>query len=161
MSSSSAPVTPIRPGADREPKPRARRRRSARGLPAELATAPAWLSAEAKVLWADVVPALEDALPPDSLSTLDAMALALMVEHFVIARLARETLGSTVLEEDRVHGGQLRKSPASQLMRDHSKAFVELAREYGLTAKSRAALDVDRLGRAVPDQDDDDDLFAD
>lgn len=112
-------------------------------------------------MWADVVPALEDALPPDSLSTLDAMALALMVEHFVIARLARETLGSTVLEEDRVHGGQLRKSPASQLMRDHSKAFVELAREYGLTAKSRAALDVDRLGRAVPDQDDDDDLFAD
>lgn len=159
MTPTSATVSPIRPGT---PAPK-RRRRSPGGLPAELRTPPAWLSKDAAALWRDLVPTLEDAYPADSLSLLDVPALALMVEHFVVARAAAKLLsgGADVLEVDHAHGGNMRKSPASQIMRDHSTAFLRLAREYGLTAKSRAALDVDALGRTVPDADDDDDLFAD
>jgi P27 family predicted phage terminase small subunit len=130
-------------------------------LPAELGTPPSWLSKPAAVLWRDLVPRLDEAMPADALTLLDVPALALMVEHFVIARRAAELMVEGPLEVDHAHGGQLRKSPASQVMRDHGAAFLALAREYGLTARSRSTLELGALGRMTPDDEDDGDLFAD
>jgi phage terminase small subunit len=53
------------------------------------------------------------------------------------------------------------KSPASQVLRDHSKAFLELARQYGLTPAARSSFDLERLGGLITDDDEADaDLFG-
>lgn len=141
-------------------------RRSASTKPADLRTPPAWLSPAAAIIWAGLVPDLEAAFPDGALTTLDVPALGLMLEHHAIATAAAEALRDgdgthQPVDVDSAHPERLRKAPASQIMRDHGKAFVELAREYGLTMRSRSLLDVEALGGYVPDDDDDeDDLFG-
>lgn len=153
-------VTELKPGAASAPK-------TAKAEPAgDLETPPDWLSTEAKALWRAVVPILDDAYP-ETLSAIDVPALGLMLEHHAIARAAAESMrdeegGLKVLEVDEAHRDRLRKSPASQVMRDHGKAFLELARDFGLTLRGRAGIDLEKLGGAVvPDHDPDDDLFED
>lgn len=146
--------------------PRARRPRRKSPIPADLATPPPWLSVPAAGAWATLVPMLEDALPDGALSLLDVPALGLMLEHHAIAVAAAESMRTPAgdletVTADEAHRDRLRKTPASQVMRDHGKAFVELAREYGLTVRSRSALDREALGGMVPDAGDDDDLFDD
>lgn len=144
----------------------ARRPRRKPAIPADLGTPPPWLSKTAAEAWRGLIPKLEDALPDGALSLLDVPALGLMLEHFAIATSAAESMRTTEgdhvpIDVDEAHRDRLRKSPASQVMRDHGKAFVELAREYGLTARSRANLDAEALSGFVPDVGDDDDLFDD
>jgi len=151
-------VTPIR-GAEAETPSAPRRRRRQ----APLGPAPSWLSAPAKVLWRSVVPELDE-LYPELIGKLDVHAIGLMVEHLAIAQAAAEGMRAKgnvpdTVDVDKVHGGGSKKPPASQVMRDHGKAFLELARDYGLTLGARARLDLERLAPVVPDSDDDDDLF--
>lgn len=129
-------------------------------LPKDLRTAPAWLSAPAKAEWKRLIPRLDEAFP-EKLSALDVGALALLVEHLAIAQGAAQAMRGKgnkpdVLEVDEAHRDRIRKTPASQVMRDHAKAAMELAREYGLTLRAREALGLDGT---VPDDDPDDDLF--
>lgn len=129
-------------------------------IPKALRTPPAWLSAPAKAEWRRTVPALDEAYP-ERLSALDLVALGLMFEHLAIAEAAATAMRGKgnkpdVLEVDEAHRDRIRKTPASQVMRDHSKAALEIARDYGLTLKAREALGLDGT---VPDDDPDDDLF--
>jgi P27 family predicted phage terminase small subunit len=127
---------------------------------ADLGSPPAWLSRQAKTLWRDLIPALEDAFP-ETVTVLDVHALALMLENLAITHAAAKSMRGRAgwiqaVDVDEAHRDRLRKAPASQVMRDHSRAFLELAREYGLTPKSRRLLD---LVPVVADDDDNDDLF--
>ena len=123
---------------------------------------PDWLSAPAKSIWRRLVPRLAEAYP-DTLSTIDVPALALMVEHYAIASYAARAMRAKgnvpmATDVDEAHRDRLRKAPASQVMRDHGRAFLELAREFGLTPRARAKLG-DVTPPVVPDDGDDDDLF--
>lgn len=129
---------------------------------ADLRKPPEWLSRQAATLWREIVPKLEDAFP-EEITVVDVPALALMLEHLAITHAgARAMRGEggwiKVLREARgANGPTMTKAPASQVMRDHAKAFLELAREYGLTPRARKLLD---LGPPIaPDDDEDDDLF--
>lgn len=127
---------------------------------ADLSSPPPWLSRQARVLWRDVVPKLEDAFP-ETLTVVDVATLSLMLEHLAICHAAAAAMRGRggwikTVESDEAHRDRLRKAPASQVMRDHAKAFLELAREYGMTPRSRRLLD---LVPTAPDTDDDDDLF--
>ena len=109
---------------------------------------------------------LEEVLPEGALNDLHAPALALMLEHYVIAAEAAKSMRSgksgrsVVLVADPAHGDRVgRRHPAALVMRDHGKAFLELAREFAMTPKAAALLDLDKLGGVVPDDDADDDLF--
>lgn len=132
----------------------------------DLRTPPAWLSAPAKALWRQVVPKLDEAYP-ETLSALDLPALGLMLEHHAIAIAAAQAMRGKgnkpdVLEKDEAHRDRVRKTPASQVMRDHGKAYVELARDYGMTLRGRVGIDLEKLGGVLPDDGDDgDDLFDD
>lgn len=158
MSGRPAEVTPIRPETPTEAPPRARRTRSA-----PLGPAPAWLSAPGKLLWRSLVPAIDEAFP-ELLGPLDKPSVALMVEHLAIAQAAAGEMRGpgnipTTAVKDENHGGT-KKAPSSQVMRDHGRAFLDLARDYGLTLGARARIDLERLVPVVPDSDDDDDLFG-
>lgn len=162
---SAGNVTELKPGTSSGPKKRASTRKpiSAR----DLRTPPAWLSAPAKSLWKVLIPKLDEAYP-ETLSALDIPALALLVEHHAIASAAAGEMRQkgnkpAVLDDSSTtKGPQVRKSPASQVMRDHGKAFLELARDYGLTLRGRVGLDLEKLGGVLPDDGDDgDDLFDD
>ncbi len=143
------------PGSSSPPAP-------ASNIPAaELGTPPAWLSRQARDLWRELVPKLEDAFP-DAITVLDAPALALMLEHLAIVHSAAKGMRGRggwieTTTVDEAHRDRLRKAPSSQVMRDHAKAFLELAREYGMTPKSRRLLDLVPI--AADDVDEDDDLF--
>jgi P27 family predicted phage terminase small subunit len=155
----SGNVTELNPKTKPAPKPS-----SSRTKPADLKKPPAWLSPAAALVWRHLVPDLEAAFPDGALTTLDIPALGLMLEHYAIAASAAEALRDGAgkhqpIDTDSAHPERLRKAPASQIMRDHGKAFVELAREYGLTMRSRSLLNVESLGGYVPDGDEDDDLF--
>lgn len=132
---------------------------------ASLAKAPAWLSKDAAAIWPTIVGRLEEALPEGALNDLHTPALALMLEHYVIATEAAKSMRSgrggkaVALVPDPAHGDRVgRRHPAALIMRDHGKAFLELAREFAMTPRTAALLDMDKLGGLVPD-DDDDDLF--
>lgn len=146
-------VVEIRKGSSAPPAPEIPR--------ADLRKPPAWLSRQAATLWRELVPKLEDAFP-EEITVLDTPALAIMLEHLAITHSAARSMRGqggwiATVSVDEAHRDRLRKAPSSQVMRDHAKAFLELAREYGLTPRSRKLLD---LGPPIaPDEDEDDDLF--
>lgn len=129
---------------------------------ADLRRPPEWLSRQASALWKEIVPKLEDAFP-DEITVLDVPALSLMLEHLAITHAAAKAMRGSggwieVLAAGKTNAGPtVRKAPASQVMRDHGKLFLDLAREFGGTPRARKLLD---LGPPiVPDDDEDDDLF--
>lgn len=167
--SSSPPaenVTPIRPGAASAASTTSPATGPTAPPAHNLKTPPSWLSAPAKLAWRRLIPALDETYP-ELISTLDVPALGLMVEHLAIAQTAatemrtKGNVPAATVVPDTAHGGT-KKAPASQIMRDHGKAFLELAREYGLTLRGRASIDLEKImGAVVPDSGDDDDLFDD
>lgn len=163
----SSKVSPIRPGENARPVASPPSVRTTAPPAGNLKTPPAWLSAPAKLLWRSIVPSLDETYP-ELISSLDIPALGLMVENLAIAQAAAAAMRTkgnrptALAVPDNAHGGMMKKAPASQVMRDHGKAFLELARDYGLTLRGRASINLERLvGVTVPDGDDDDDLFAD
>lgn len=86
-------------------------------------------------LWDEIVPALDEA---GLVTAVDGPAIELALRHFYVARQASEQLimdGPTVYDEK---NERTAKNPASQVFRDHSTAFLEFAKQLGLSFVSRA-----------------------
>ena len=120
---------------------------------------PAWLSAPGKAAFRQLLLDIERATP-EVLDRIDVPALALLAEHYAIAQAAAKAMRDTgnvpeVLELDKVHGDQHRKTPAWQVFAQATKTYTALAREYGLTLASRTRLELPSAGLPVDDDEDD------
>lgn len=113
---------------------------------------PSGLPLDVQELWEEIVPILADA---GLLSRADGMTVEMALRHFVIARAASNSLieGGIVVEDKR-HGGQEAKSPRAQVFKDNSAAFVEYAKQLGLSFASRARVTMPK------EADDDDNIFG-
>jgi P27 family predicted phage terminase small subunit len=97
---------------------------------------PAGLPLEVDELWDEVVPVLADA---GLLSRADGMTLELALRHFVIARkVSNELIEKDVIVEDKHNGGDVKKHPGAQVWKDNSAAFLEFAKQLGLSFAARA-----------------------
>jgi P27 family predicted phage terminase small subunit len=84
--------------------------------------------------WDEIVPALDEV---GILARCDGPALELALRHYVAAVAASDD----VIAEPRMYddkNGRPMKNPSSQVFRDHSTAFLEFAKQLGLTFVSRA-----------------------
>jgi P27 family predicted phage terminase small subunit len=87
------------------------------------------------VLWDSTVDALDEA---GLLASVDGPTLELALRHYLAAREASNDLlvsGST-LHDDKNERDM--KNPASQVFRDHSTAYLEFAKQLGLSFVARA-----------------------
>lgn len=86
-------------------------------------------------LWDEIVDALDAA---GLIAQCDAVTLELALRHYLVARKASNALlRSSVTTEDKKND-RVMKNPASQVFRDHSTAYLEFAKQLGLTFVSRA-----------------------
>lgn len=113
-----------------------------------------WMSTRARELFVKLVDDAR-ALHGDALSEADLAALSLMAQHGAIAENAALALQDgegelVVIEIDKAHGGGTRKRPAWQVYREAAAAYLALAREYGLTLRARATVDISKA-RPVDD----------
>jgi P27 family predicted phage terminase small subunit len=102
--------------------------------PAEPPDKPFGLPDDVDMLWDEIVPELTAAR---LISKVDGMTVELALRHFVMAREASTHLildGAVV--EDTAHGGT-KKSPEAQIFKDNSTAFLEYAKQLGLSFASR------------------------
>lgn len=86
-------------------------------------------------LWDDIVSALDDA---GLLSKVDGPAISLALRHYMVAVRASEdvvTDGPMIWDEK---NGRYMKNPASVVFAQQSSAFLEYAKQLGLTFVSRA-----------------------
>lgn len=96
---------------------------------------PAGQPAEVSRLWDEIVPVLDDA---GLLAEVDGLTLDLALRHYAAAVKASNMLQrAAVAVHDGAHD-RLAKHPASQVFRDHSTAFLEFAKQLGLTFAARA-----------------------
>lgn len=114
---------------------------------------PEKLPPEVSAAWDSIVPELEAA---GLLARCDGPTIELALRHFVIARHASEQLlgRKTVTIRDQKNN-RTAKHPASQVMRDHSTAFLEYAKTLGLSFVARA-----RTPMKGADDDGEDNPFA-
>jgi P27 family predicted phage terminase small subunit len=102
---------------------------------------PAGLPLEISELWDEIVPVLAEA---GLLSEADGMTLEMALRHFSMARKAsNELLEAGIVIEDKRHGGQEAKSPKAQIFKDNSAAFLEYAKQLGLSFASRSRISVE------------------
>lgn len=97
------------------------------------------LPAELSVLWDEVVTDLDNA---GLIAHVDGMALELALRHYLAAVKASEDLlasGPTTYDDK---NQRVMKNPSSQVFRDHSTAFLEFAKQLGLSFVSRARVTV-------------------
>lgn len=126
---------------------------------------PDWLSSSGKAAFRHLARHFE-ADAPGWLTNVDVDLLGLAVEHLAVAKAASRALRTgrggayVVTGVDAAHGNRDRKSPAHQVFREATAAYVALARELGLTPKARAELEVG-LGLGAPADDGDDDGVLD
>ena len=86
-------------------------------------------------IWDEVVPLLESAA---MVSPMDVLSLELMLRHFRAARDASDELassGSSTLRDEK--NGREMKHPAEVVFRSESLAFLEYAKQHGMTFLSR------------------------
>lgn len=124
--------------------------------------APDWLTPTGRASFRRIV-ATYEADAPGWLTTVDVDLLALAVEHLAVAKAASRAMRGSgghyvVVGVDEAHGNRQRKTPAHQVFREATAAYVALARELGLTPRARAELEVG-LGGGEEPADDDDDLL--
>lgn len=125
----------------------------------ERLAAPDWLTSSGKAAFRRIVRHYE-ADAPGWLTAVDVDLLGLAVEHLAVAKAASKAMRGAggrykVLGVDEAHGNRERKTPAHQVFREATAAYVALARELGLTPKARQELEVGLAGIG-PDSDDDD-----
>lgn len=138
-------------------------RPSARSSSSERLAPPDWLTASGKAAFRRIVRHYE-ADAPGWLTAVDVDLLGLCVEHLAVAKAASKAMrkGGTyaVVGVDEAHGNRQRKTPAHQVFREATSAYVALARELGLTPKARAELEVGLAGIGPEgDTDADDDVL--
>jgi len=103
-------------------------------------------------VWDSTVDALDEA---GLLAAVDGPTLELALRHYLSAVKASDDLlssGSTMYDEK---NEREMKNPASQVFRDHSTAFLEFAKQLGLSFVARA-----RVATAKADAGDDGNPFA-
>lgn len=85
-------------------------------------------------VWDQIVPELDRA---GLVSVSDAAAIELALRHFLLARLASESVGGVVSVEDH-HNAGVKKNPAEAVFRAESEMFLKYAQQLGMTFVSRA-----------------------
>jgi P27 family predicted phage terminase small subunit len=86
-------------------------------------------------LWDEIVPQLAAV---GLVARSDGPAIELALRHFLMARQASDQIGSqVVVETDEDHGG-VKKNPAEAVFRLESAAFLEYAKQLGMTFVARA-----------------------
>ncbi|MDT0270573.1 phage terminase small subunit P27 family [Streptomyces sp. DSM 44915] len=95
---------------------------------------PASLPAAVSEAWDVIVPALDEV---GVLARCDGPALELALRHYVTAVAASDDVVAEPRLWDEKNGRPM-KNPSSQVFRDHSTAFLEYAKQLGLTFVSRA-----------------------
>jgi P27 family predicted phage terminase small subunit len=88
-------------------------------------------------LWDEIVPALAGA---GLVTAADGLTVELALRHFVIARTASNSLIEDGLTVKDAHHGGVKKNPAGQLFRDNSAAFLDYAKQLGLSFAARARI---------------------
>lgn len=92
-------------------------------------------NATLSALWDEVVPQLDEA---GLVAPSDGPAIELALRHFMVAREASEQIGKQIsVETDEDHGG-VKKNPAEAVFRLESAAFLEYAKQLGMTFVARA-----------------------
>ncbi|WP_166649264.1 P27 family phage terminase small subunit [Naumannella halotolerans] len=84
-------------------------------------------------LWDEVVPELDKA---GLVTSSDGPAIEMCLRHMIMARRAFRQVDD-VMVDDPAHGGQ-KKHPAEAVFRLESAAFLEYAKQLGMTFMSRA-----------------------
>lgn len=108
-------------------------------IPVQPPAKPMALPLEVDELWDEIVGPLAEA---GLISSVDGMTVELALRHFAIARKASNRLiegGTTV--PDTAHGG-VKKNPEAQVYKDNSAAFLEYAKQLGLSFASRSRIDM-------------------
>lgn len=133
--------------------------------------APADLSPHARECWTMLAPELEKL---GLLSVLDGPGFRLACETYALALYALEEMRAKkadgtldarkkrleVLEVDRVHGGQHRKTPAFAIYAQASREFRAWCVEFGLSPSARVSLRPGAHGAPTgAEREDDDDAF--
>lgn len=96
---------------------------------------PTGLPEAASVVWDSLAEKLDDA---GLLAAVDGPTLELAIRHYLAAvQASDELLGSSVTLHDEKNARDM-KNPASQVFRDHSTAFLEFAKQLGLSFVARA-----------------------
>lgn len=85
-------------------------------------------------LWDQIVPELDRA---GLVTVSDGPSVEMALRHFLVARLAADSIGERVEVEDSNHGGT-KKSPAEAVFRAESEMFLKYAQQLGMTFVSRA-----------------------
>lgn len=96
---------------------------------------PAGLPENLRDLWSKLVSELDDA---GLISSVDGPTLELALRHYAAAVAASEELLSGGATEFDHKNQRTMKNPASQVFRDHSTAFLEFAKQLGLSFAARA-----------------------
>ena len=112
-------------------------------IPIEPPERPLGLPAEVDELWDDVVDTLTNA---GLVTKADSLTLEMALRHFAIARKSSNALiedGTTV--PDPVHGG-VKKAPGAQVFKDNSAAFLEYAKQLGLSFAARTRITMPKEG---------------
>lgn len=105
---------------------------------------PVGMPMEISELWDEIVPVLSEA---GLLSEADGMTLEMALRHFSAARKASNgLLEEGIVVEDRRHAGQKAKSPNAQVFKDNSAAFLEYAKQLGLSFAARSRINVEGNG---------------
>jgi len=86
-------------------------------------------------LWDKLVSELDDA---GLIAVVDGPTLELALRHYAAAVQASDELlgGTSTMHDDK--NDRVMKNPASQVFRDHSTAFLEFAKQLGLSFTARA-----------------------
>jgi len=136
-----ASVQAVRPGEQREETMHSKLRPTRPEMPADL---PQNLHG----LWEKLVGELDDA---GLIAAVDGPTLELALRHYAAAVQASDELidGTATMHDDK--NDRWMKNPASQVFRDHSTAFLEFAKQLGLSFTARArttvAKEADDAGR--------------
>lgn len=96
---------------------------------------PKSMPAAASRMWDQIVDDLEDT---GLLAKCDAATLELALRHYALAvRASNSIMRASVIQKDHKNKREM-KHPASQVFHAHSSAFLEYAKQLGLTFVSRA-----------------------
>lgn len=86
-------------------------------------------------LWDEIVPQLAEV---GLVARSDGPAIELALRHFLLARRASDEVGTLVSVRATVEQGGAKKAPAEAVFRLESAAFLEYAKQLGMTFVARA-----------------------
>lgn len=97
------------------------------------------LPAGGSKVWDEIIEALDEA---GMIASCDGPTLELAVRHYLAAVKASNALMRESVTKLDKKNGRVMKNPANQVFRDHSTAFLEFAKQLGLSFVARARVPV-------------------